>query len=732
TPGLNKSGSYSRGISFGNTQNVFVNSALNLQLEGKLSEEINIIASVTDQNIPFQPEGNTQQLQEFDRVFITLQHRRWALTGGDIVLRNRPSNFLRFYKNVQGGALEVKSEPHPDKGYNTSVAASLAKGKFASQIITQIESVQGPYRLTGQGGDKFIIVLANSERVYLDGRLLQRGFDFDYVIDYNQAEITFMPKHLITRNSRIRVDFEYSDQNYSRSVTHLSHYQTQNKLKFQVNYYNEADNQNNPNAIDLRQSQKQLLSEIGDDLSRSFVSGADSVAFDAKQVLYDQRDTLVSGETYRIFIFSQDPNAAFYTLRFSDLGQGRGNYVQDNAAVNGRVYRWVAPINGVPQGRYEPVRQLPLPVKKQMITAGGSYQADKETMVYLEAAASEFDKNRFSRLDADDDKGQAFKVGYEMLDKFVPVLKAYRLRSSFNYEFTRAEFEPIDRYRDIEFDRDWSLPAGTDTERRDDNIMNFSAGLFKDEKNLVNYRISRRFRREQVNGLQHWLDAAHQFGRLELKGNLFLLNNTMPASKSEWQRGDLGVKYNMRYVVPGYVYRFDQNKLAPLSHPDSVTSSAIFFDEHVFFLQSPDTANFRYRLDYTRRNDKQPVGGELQPRDISDTYNAALNTRIGNSQDLNLLATYREVSTTGVQTESTVLTKADWTGDFLDRHLRSELSYTVATGREQKREYIFVETIHGQGTHYLREGGDPKNLNDYFEAKSREVDRRTHIKIFLP
>lgn len=100
---MTKGGSIGRSISFGSNQDVFVNSTLNLTLNGKLAENLNIRASITDQNVPFQPEGNTQHLQEFDNVFIQIFSDKMSLTGGDIVLKNKPGYFLRNYKNVQGG-----------------------------------------------------------------------------------------------------------------------------------------------------------------------------------------------------------------------------------------------------------------------------------------------------------------------------------------------------------------------------------------------------------------------------------------------------------------------------------------------------------------------------------------------------------------------------------------------------------------------------------------------------
>jgi hypothetical protein len=52
--GLESSGSISRGFNIGNNQNSVLNSELDLQISGKLSEKVYLKASIQDANIPLQ------------------------------------------------------------------------------------------------------------------------------------------------------------------------------------------------------------------------------------------------------------------------------------------------------------------------------------------------------------------------------------------------------------------------------------------------------------------------------------------------------------------------------------------------------------------------------------------------------------------------------------------------------------------------------------------------------
>jgi len=81
-----------------------VNSSFNLQLAGKAGGDVDVLAAMSDANIPIQPEGNTQQIQDFDKIFIQFKknnhHLLWVTTN----CRGRTADFMNFYKKLQGAS----------------------------------------------------------------------------------------------------------------------------------------------------------------------------------------------------------------------------------------------------------------------------------------------------------------------------------------------------------------------------------------------------------------------------------------------------------------------------------------------------------------------------------------------------------------------------------------------------------------------------------------------------
>ena len=106
------------------------------------------------------------------------------------------------------------------------------------------------------------------------------------------------------------------------------------------------------------------LSQAGDQDAQVYASGVDSIEFDPDRIMYRMVDSLGFDS---VFVYSIDAESARYVLQFTDLGPNQGNYVLEASLANGRVYAWVAPVDGIPQGHAEPVVALRPPSSRPIL-----------------------------------------------------------------------------------------------------------------------------------------------------------------------------------------------------------------------------------------------------------------------------------------------------------------------------------------------------------------------------
>ena len=734
TSNLNKSGNLTRGISFGNTQNVFVNSSLNLQMDGQLADNLNIRASITDQNVPFQPEGNTQQLQDFDNVLIELYNDNISLAAGDVVLQQRRSDFLRYYKNVQGLQLTTQYDMGKNWKGSSQAAASIAKGKFASTELSILEGVLGPYRIRGPQNERFVIVMANSEKIFLDGKLLRRGFNYDYVIDYNQGEITFTTNVLITQYSRVRVDYEYAERNFTRSILAANHIQESKNAIFYFNYYKEQDNRERPLFFEFTDDQKRLLSSVGDNISDAVVARIDSTAFDPNRIMYARRRNFTRERGIEVFYeYSTNPEEAFFIPSFLEVGQGNGDYIRKQQLANGIQYEYVPPINGVRQGRFSIQSPLAAPNKKQMVTAGAIIKLGLHEEVYTEMALSENDINLFSNLDNDNNHGYAIKSGIRSQNRQVGWFPGYKIQSMAELEYNSTNFSFIDRVRYIEFDRDWSLDTEELSNPGSEQLFIAQVEALKNQDNLMSYRINFRNRGSILSGHQQLGRYNQQVGdRFFLTNDFFLLNNEVRNLTSDWVRYNGNLEYRSKVLVPGYRLHLDRNAVSH-TESDSVVSTAMNFLEHQVYINSNDTLPYSFFANASWREDQFPVGGEMLPDTKAFTTHYGLQRKFG-KHDVKGTFTYRKLSylRRDLPEETTIMGRLDYLSSLFDNNVRSELNYAIGNGRELRREFVYLPVPTGEGTHTWRDdnGDGVQQLNEFYLAIN--PDEKNFIKIFVP
>lgn len=728
-------GSFGRNLSFGNKQDAVFNSQLNLQITGILADSIEIAAAITDNNIPIQPDGTTQQLNEFDKILLQFKKRNWEMNLGDIDVKSDELHFLNFYKRLQGASYKSVSRNNKN---TFQFAGAIAKGKFARNIFNGLEGNQGPYRLHGNNFEFFLIVLAGTERVFIDGVMMQRGEDQDYIINYNTGEIIFTTKHLITKDKRIQVEFEYADRNYLNYMAYASNEIKVNKnLKINLAVYSNSDAKNSPINQQLNPLQKQFLANIGDSINHAFYHSAYIDSFSTTKIMYAKRANPVNINWDSIYVYSTNADSAKYDLNFIDVGLNKGNYIPFFNGANGRVYTYIAPINGIKQGNFEPAIFLVTPKKQQIISVNSVYTINAKTKLIADVALSNYDVNTFSTKHKTNNIGLASKFLFQHVKK---MNKELQLQSYIGYEWVDKRFTPIERLRSVEFYRDWGLPIIS--EKATEHLPKILLEL-KNIKNMntVSYLAEGYFRSDNFKAIKNQLTFLHSIDKYAIniklntsyaknysllsKGNFTKINSEISRTFKKYKNYEAGINYNLESNVQAFMLN------------DSLTSTSFSFEQIGAYLKSDIAKYNKWEFSFFTRKNKLPYQHQLLQTDRSNNYNFSVELLQNPKHQIKFGAGYRQLFVknnflTNLLSDRTLLARTEFKINEWKGFITGLFLYEIGTGQEQKRDFTYIEVPAGRGEYtwndYNLDG--IQQLNEFEIALYQDLAK--YIRIFVP
>ncbi len=674
--GLQTRGFISRGITSGNNQNTVTNAALDLEISGKLSKDVTLRANIFDTNIPIQENGYSQNITDFDRIFIEMFSENWRVKAGDISLQNNKSYFLPFNKQVAGLEVEATINDH----LKVAASGAIVRGKFNTFTFTATEGNQGPYKIYGTNNEASILMIEGSESVYVNGAKMKRGENEDYTINYNLSEISFNTTFPITNDMRIWVEFQFSNRNYTRFITYDEVSYESDKFNIAGYFYSENDAKNQPLQQSLSIEQKQILANAGNNSDAMIAESAFLDAFNENRIQYKK----VTNGAIETFEFSTTETDELYNVKFTNVGANNGNYTLDRTIAIGNIFVF----EGVNQGDYQPIVKLVAPTKTQIFVVKSDYTTTKKTVINSEIAISNNDANLFSHLDDNQNKAVAAKVGWQQ----VLIDKKWQLKSNINYEFVQQNFNSEQGWEPVEFNRDWNLLTNNATKK----YFQSELSLQNKTDDFVLYRFNSLNYTDVFNGVKHVIKS-----RLKVKNTSFfvngsLLENTSTLEDNSFFRAKAKAEHRLKKSWFGTFINFETNSRKDINTQNFVNTSHRF-KEYESYVGLGDSTKIFAKIGFNYRNNDSIKSNEFSEINNRKTFYIESKLIKNKNTNLSVFANYRITKNNFSEDEKALNSKIVFNQKMFNNFINLSTVYETSSGNVARQDYIYVKTEPGLG-----------------------------------
>ena len=498
---------------------------LQMQINGKISEGVSISGILTDQDFPIQPEGTTRELDDLDNVHFMITHDNFKLNAGDILYENH---------NIKRKLIGLNNN-FDYTGLSGSTVYAKSKGNYKYLEIKGRDGDQGPYQLLGNDGDRDVVVLAGTEKVWVNGKELIRGTNYDYIIDYSTAEVTFTPRVMIDFDSDLAFEYQYSDYQYQKAFIggHFKKKLGENGL-IDIGLYNEDD----------RYQEQDLNDEYFDSLA-SISNGSIIVS---TAIINEDGDYILNNGVYEYdpSYMSADSNRYQVVFQYN----GNGEY-ERKISDQGRIYYAFLPEEDRNKfiQLYTPFRTIQAPKSHHFGYVDYGYKVNDYLSLVGKFSGSLVDQNRMNSGTLN--RGGSYKYGLNIdsLD-----LGPGLLNLNFDNWKRETRYKSIGRENEVTHTRLWNLDSSM---TRDVNETSIQSEYIIDGLSRSYFELARL----SYLGKENTRISLHQRILNKTFNNSFFNYISINDEPKNFHRAEANLQFNINAFSPFLALLSEEDKL---------------------------------------------------------------------------------------------------------------------------------------------------------------------------